>query len=151
MRINVPSTSTMMDTSRAWFVYAGKIKVRYFLNRPRISISIDGLQAEVELGTSQIIIVNATHHDWDSSVTIQTRLWAGWQMSCGSLPASRKRVFSVKCPYQLMVCPAFCSVSNGGRFAGSEAARVDLYFHCLICLPGNWCYLLGCDAWCQHK
>jgi len=25
----------MMDTSRAWFVYAGKIKVRYFLNRPR--------------------------------------------------------------------------------------------------------------------
>jgi hypothetical protein len=35
MRINVPSTSTMMDTSHAWFVYAGKIKVRYFLNTPR--------------------------------------------------------------------------------------------------------------------
>ena len=34
MRINVPSTSTMWDISRAWFVYAGKIKVRYFLNRP---------------------------------------------------------------------------------------------------------------------
>jgi len=28
-----------------------------------ITISITGLQAEVELGTSQIIIVNATHHD----------------------------------------------------------------------------------------
>jgi len=28
-----------------------------------ISISIAGLQAEVELMTSQIIIVNATHHD----------------------------------------------------------------------------------------
>ena len=26
----------MVDTSRAWFVYAGKIKVRYFLNRPHI-------------------------------------------------------------------------------------------------------------------
>jgi len=25
----------MMDTSRAWFVYAGKIKVRYLLNSPR--------------------------------------------------------------------------------------------------------------------
>ena len=34
MRTNVPSTSTMMDTSRAWFVYAGKIKVRYLLNSP---------------------------------------------------------------------------------------------------------------------
>ena len=37
MHINVPSTSTMMDTSRAWFVYAGKIKVRYFFNRQRIN------------------------------------------------------------------------------------------------------------------
>ena len=26
----------MMNTSLVWFVYAGKIKVRYFLNRPRI-------------------------------------------------------------------------------------------------------------------
>ena len=38
---------------------------------------------------------------WDSSVTIQTSLWSGWQMSCGSVPASRKRAFSLKCPYQL--------------------------------------------------
>jgi len=43
MRINVPSTSTMMDTSRAWFVYAGKIKVRYFLNRPRMLESMKGM------------------------------------------------------------------------------------------------------------
>ena len=37
MRINVPSTSTMMDTSCAWFVYAGKIKVRYLLNCPHMT------------------------------------------------------------------------------------------------------------------
>ena len=34
MHINIPSTSTVMNTSRAWFAYAGKIKIQYLLNRP---------------------------------------------------------------------------------------------------------------------
>jgi hypothetical protein len=36
MSINVPSTSTVKDTSCAWFVQVEKIKVQYFLNSPRI-------------------------------------------------------------------------------------------------------------------
>ena len=39
----------MMDTSRAWFVYAGKIKVRYFLNRPRILTQLILLFVENDL------------------------------------------------------------------------------------------------------
>jgi hypothetical protein len=36
--MNVPSTSPLKGASRASVVYAGKNKVRYFLNTPRISV-----------------------------------------------------------------------------------------------------------------
>jgi hypothetical protein len=38
LRMNVPSTSLPKGASRASLVYAGKNKVRYFLNTPRILI-----------------------------------------------------------------------------------------------------------------
>jgi hypothetical protein len=37
LRMNVPSTSPPKGASRAPLVYAGKNKVRYFLNTPRIT------------------------------------------------------------------------------------------------------------------
>jgi len=42
----------MMDTSRAWFVYAERIKVRYFLNRPRIPRTLYNFQALLNPHTS---------------------------------------------------------------------------------------------------
>jgi hypothetical protein len=40
----------MIDTSHAWFVYAGKIKVRYFLNRPRICSPTRNSSSDVMCG-----------------------------------------------------------------------------------------------------
>ena len=60
MRINVPSTSTMMDTSRAWFVYAGKIKVQYFLNRPRINTIQKFIKLAVTSGADNREIIHLT-------------------------------------------------------------------------------------------